>query len=166
MKSNRKFWTPAVLSAGTVIGAALLWSSASPPASAVVSTLASAAASTVSGSVTGSPETVSFSGLVSINSTRVSDPDFFRPDVVILSVDLSGMKGKGMSTGKVYVVSNQEIITRTLVAGENIVLTFPFVPNGTSNVTMSPRIGAATLGVSFDVSTGALTGATVTVSNP
>jgi hypothetical protein len=165
MKSNRKFWTPAVLSAGIAIAAALLWSSVSPPASAVVSTLASAAATTVSGSVTGSPETVSFSGSVSINSTRVSDPDFFRPDAVILSVDLSGMKGKGMSTGKVYVVSNQEIITRPLIAGDNIVVTFPFSASG-STMTMSPRIGAATLALTFDVASGALTAAQATVSNP
>jgi hypothetical protein len=166
MKSNRKFWAPAVLSAGTVIAGALLWSVGTPPASAVVATLASAAASTVSGSVTGAPETVSFSGSVAIQSTRVSDPDFFKPDSVVLSMDLSGMKGKGVSSGKTYVVTNQEVIVRTLVAGDNVVVTFPFAQSASAMTGTSARIGAANLALSFDVTTGALTGAKVTVSNP
>jgi len=163
MKSNRSLWTPAVLSAAAVIGGALLWTGG--PASAVVSTLASAAATTVSGSVIGSPETVSFSGSVTINSNRVSDPDFGTPDAVVLSIDLSGMKGTGSSTKATYVVSNQEVIIRRLKMGDNIVVTFPFNKNG-ANMSMSPRLGAASLALSFDVTTGALTGAKVTVSNP
>ena len=165
MKPNRSFWTPAVLSAAVAIAGASLWLAGAPSASAVVSTLSTSALGNVSGSVTGSPETVSFSGSVSINSKRVSDPDFGTPDVVVLSLDLSGMKGTGQSSKATYVVSNQEVIQRPLTAAENIVVTFPFSRSG-SSMSMSPRIGAATLALSFDVTTGALTGAKVTVSNP
>jgi len=108
---------------------------------------------------------VSFSGSVTINSNRVSDPDFGTPDAVVLSIDLSGMKGTGSSTKATYVVSNQEVIIRRLKMGDNIVVTFPFNKNG-ANMSMSPRLGAASLALSFDVTTGALTGAKVTVSNP
>jgi hypothetical protein len=165
MKPNRSFWTPAVLSAAVTIAGASLWLAGAPSASAVVLTLTSAAAGNVSGSVIGSPETVSFSGTVTIGSKRVSDPDFGNPDIVVLSVDLSGMKGTGQSSKATYVVSNQEVIQRPLTAADNIVVTFPFSRSGTS-MSMSPRIGAATLALSFDVTTGALTGAKVTVSNP
>ena len=165
MKRKLSFWTPAVLSAAVAVAGASLWLAGAPSASAVVSTLSTAALGNVSGSVTGAPETVSFSGSVSIGSKRVSDPDFGSPDIVVLSVDLSGMTGTGQSSKATYVVSNQEIIQRPLTAGENIVVTFPFSKSG-SSMSMSPRIGAATLALSFDVTTGALTAAKVTVSNP
>jgi hypothetical protein len=165
MKPNRSFWTPAVLSAAVAMAGASLWLAGTAPASAVVPTLLSAAAGTVSGSVMGSPETVSFSGTVTIDSKRVSDPDFGNPDLVVLSIDLSGMKGTGQSSKATYVVSNQEIIQRPLTAADNIVVTFPFAKSG-SSMSMSPRIGAASLALSFDVTTGALTAAKVTVSNP
>jgi hypothetical protein len=165
MKSNRSFWTPAVLSAAAVVAGASLWIGGAPPASALVPTLSSAAAGSVSGSVIGSPETVSFSGSVAIASKRVSDPDFGSGDIVVLSIDLSGMKGTGQSSKATYVVSNQEIIQRPLTAADNIVVTFPFAKSG-SSMSMSPRIGAASLALSFDVTTGALTAAKVTVSNP
>jgi len=165
MKSNRSSWTPAVLSVAVAVAGASLWLAGAPSASAVVSTLSSAALGNVSGSVTGAPETVSFSGSVSINSKRVSDPDFGNPDIVVLSLDLSGMKGTGQSSKATYVVSNQEIIQRPLTSAENIVVTFPFAKSG-SSMSMSPRIGAATLALSFDVTTGALTAAKVVVSNP
>jgi hypothetical protein len=164
MKLNRSLWMSAALSAFAVIAGALLWMGGTPPASAVVSTLSSSATGNVSGSVIGSPETVSFSGSVSIGAKRVSDPDFFTPDAVVLSFDLSGVTGTGQSSGKTYVVSNQEVIVRPLTAGENVIVTFPFVPSG-SAMTMSPRIGAATLALNFSA-TGALTAAKVTVSNP
>jgi hypothetical protein len=165
MTLNRSLWMSAAFSILAVAAGALLWAGGAPPASAVVSTLSSAAATTVSGSVIGSPETVSFSGSVTISSKRVSDPDFGTPDSVVLSVDLSGIKGTGTSSGKSYVVTNQEVVIRRLTAGQNVVVTFPFVPSGGA-MSMSPRIGAATLALSFDVTTGALTGARVTVSNP
>jgi hypothetical protein len=164
MKSNRSLWTSAVLSVLSVIAAALLWMGGTPPASAVVATLSSAATGNVSGSVIGSPETVSFSGSVTIGAKRVSDPDFFTPDVVVLSIDLSAMVGKGQATGSTYVVTNQEVVVRPLAAGDNVVVTFPFVRSG-STMAMSPRIGAATLALNFSA-TGALTAAKITVSNP
>jgi hypothetical protein len=165
MKRKLSSWTPAVLSAAVAVAGASLWLAGATSASAVVSTLSSAALGNVSGSVTGAPETVSFSGSVSISSKRVSDPDFGSPDIVVLSVDLSGMKGTGQSSRATYVVSNQEVIQRPLTAAENIVVTFPFAKSG-SGMSMSPRVGAATLALSFDVTTGALTAAKVTVSNP
>jgi hypothetical protein len=164
MKSNRSFWMSAALSLLTVVAGASLWTGGTPPASAVVSTLSSSATGNVSGSVIGSPETVSFSGSVPIGAKRVSDPDFFTPDVVVLSIDLTGVTGTGQSTGKTYVVTNQEVIIRLLTATDNVVVTFPFVPSG-STLSMSPRIGAATMALNFSA-TGALTAAKVTVSNP
>ena len=164
MRLNRSLWMSAALSASAVIAGVLLWSGGTPPASAVVATLSSAATGNVSGSVIGSPETVAFSGSVPISAKRVSDPDFFTPDAVVLSIDLSGITGTGQSTGSTYVVVNQEIVVRPLTAGDNIVVTFPFAKSG-SAVAMSPRIGAANLALNFSA-TGALTAAKVTVSNP
>jgi hypothetical protein len=164
MKPIRSFWMSAALSVLAAIGGALLWTGGTPPASAVISTLSSSATGNVSGSVTGSPETVSFSGSVTIGAKRVSDPDFFTPDAVVLSIDLSAITGTGQSSGKTYVVTNQEIVIRLLTAADNVLVTFPFVPSG-STMAMSPRIGAATLALNFSA-TGALTAAKITVSNP
>jgi hypothetical protein len=163
MKWNRSLWAPAALSVGVALAGAFLWAGA-PTASAVVQTLSSSSMGNVSGSVIGSPETVSFSGSVAIDAKRVSDPDFFTPDAVVLSINLSGMIGKGASSGATYVVSNQEIVVRPLTAGENILVTFPFSKSG-SSMAMSPRIGAATVATTFSA-TGALTAVKVTVSNP
>jgi len=165
MRIYRSFWMSAAVAASTVAAAAGLWIAGAPVASAVVSALSSAGSAAVSGTVVGSPESVSFSGSVAVNSKRVSDPDFGGSDVVIVSVDLSGMKGTGLSSGKVYAVSGQEIVQRQLTAADTLLVTFAFSPSG-SAMSMSPRIGAAKLALSFDVTTGALTRASAVVSNP
>ena len=165
MKSNLSFRiSAAAISIAVVVAAAMLWAVSAPPAQAVVSTLSSSATGSVSGSVVGSPETVAFSGSVTVGAKRVSDPDFFAPDSVVLSIDLTGITGKGQSSGKTYVVTNQEMVIRRLAQVDNVVVTFPFAASG-STMTMSPRIGAANVALSF-ASTGAVTAAKVTVSNP
>jgi hypothetical protein len=165
MKIYRSLWMSAALSASAVVAGALLWTGGTSPASAVVSTLASAGTAAVSGTVIGSPESVSFSGSLAVNSKRVSDPDFGNPDIVVVSVDLSGMKGTGLSSGRSYAVTGQEVIQRRLVSADTLLVTFPFSPSG-SSMSMSPRIGAAKLALTFDVTTGALTNAAAVVSNP
>jgi len=165
MKSNRSFRiSAAALSVVAVVAAAMLWAGGAPPAQAVVSTLSSSTTASVSGSVIGSPETVAFSGTVMVGAKRVSDPDFFAPDSVVLSIDLAGISGKGQSSGKTYVVANQEVVIRRLAQVDNVIVTFPFVVSGSAMPT-SPRIGAANVALSF-ASTGAVTSAKVTVSNP
>jgi hypothetical protein len=163
MKVHRSLWMSAALSASAAVAGTLLWTGGT--ASAVVSTLSSASTAAVSGTVIGSPESVSFSGALAVSSKRVSDPDFGAPDVVVVSVDLAGMKGTGLSTGRSYAVTGQQILVRRLTSADTLLVTFPFSPSG-SAMSMSPRIGAAKVALTFDVTTGALTKAAATVSNP
>jgi len=118
---------------------------------------------TVNGVVSGSPESVSFSGQAQLNANVVTDPDFGAPPTVVLSVDLSNITGVGSSTGKKYVISNQEILNRRLAAADTVQMTFPFSQNGSSGAS---GIGMASFNLSFDVITLKLTGASGSIANP
>jgi hypothetical protein len=126
----------------------------------------SSVAIAISGTVDGSSESVYVSGLAQITSTLVkTDPKFNHPPRVILSVDLSNVTGKGLRSGATYVTKSQDELLRPLVPSDQIAMAFPLYPNTTIGF-RSARAGLASFNLSFDVTTGNITGGTATVSTP
>jgi hypothetical protein len=177
MKKHQSLFTPGALSLAVALAAGALsgpaanaqttltaTSTTSTSTSSTTTTTATSALVTVTGIVSGSPESVSFSGQAQVKANVVTDPDFGNPPVVVLSIDLSNITGVGSSTGKRYVIANQEIITRTLAAADTVQMTFPFALTSTS--TNPPGLGLASFNVSFDVNTLKMTGATGAIGNP
>jgi hypothetical protein len=177
MKKYRSLFTPAAVSLAVAIAVGALAgavanaqttitasTTASTSTSSTTTATATGAVVTVSGIVSGSPESVSFSGQAQLNAKVVTDPDFGNPPSVVLSIDLSTITGVGSSTGKKYVVSNQEIFTRKLAAADTVQMTFPFYPS-TGNA-QSSSLGLASFNLSFDVNTLKLTGASGSIATP
>ena len=108
----------------------------------------------VSGVVTGSPESVTFSGRARVGTRLAPDPDFGSPSLVV-AIDLTGISGVGSSTGAKYVVSGPEIVQRRLAPSYTVDLTFPFFKSGTDGTT-DARSGAATFSFTVDGETGAV----------
>jgi len=80
---------------------------------------ASSVAIPISGTVDGSPESVSVSGLARISSTLVkTDAKFHHPPRVILDFDLHHVSGTGISTGTHYVTRSRDELLRPLVASD------------------------------------------------
>ena len=126
----------------------------------------SSVAIAISGTVDGSPESVYVSGLAQITSTFVkADLTFNHPPRVILSFDLHNVSGKGLSTGAMYVTKTQDDMLRVLAPSDVVAITFPLYPN-TAVGFRSARAGLASFNLSFDVTTGNITGGTATVSTP
>jgi hypothetical protein len=116
------------------------------------------------GVVSGTPESVSFTGEARVISRLASDPDFNRPNLV-LSIDLSGIAGVGSTTGAKYVVYGPEMVQRPVAASHSLEFTFPF-KDVKSPTEMTARTGVASFVLDFDVSTGAVTKASGSVSTP
>ncbi len=102
---------------------------------------------------------------IPIFGTVETDGKFHHPRRVILSIDLQNVSGQGLSTGTTYVTTGQDEVMRRLVASDLVEITFALSPNGAEGLT-SARAGLASFTLTFDVSTGALTGGTATVSTP
>jgi hypothetical protein len=105
----------------------------------------------ISGTVTGSPESVSFSGRATVSSRLARDPDFNAPRYV-LSIDLTGVGGVGATSGAKYVVSGPEIVQRRVATSHAVEFTFPF-----RRGSELPRAGNAIFAFDFDPATGAIT---------
>jgi hypothetical protein len=126
----------------------------------------SSVAIAISGTVDGSSESVYVSGLAQVTSTFVkADPTFNHPARVILSFDLHNVTGKGLSTGATYVTKAQDEVLRPLAPSDLVAIAFPLYPNTTIGF-RSARAGLASFNLSFDVTTGNITGGTATVSTP
>jgi len=118
------------------------------------------------GTVDGAPEGVYVSGVAQITSKVMKvGPKFNHPRSVMLSIDLHNVSGQGLSTGATYVITGQDEVLRQLVASDLVEITFPLYPDEPGGFT-SARAGLASFTLTFDVSTGALTGGTATVSTP
>jgi hypothetical protein len=130
---------------------------------------ATAAASTsistvsVSGTVTGGSETVSFSGDARIKNRLAKDPHFNSPHYVV-TIDLSGVTGVGLSSRKKYSISGPEIIQKRVAEAHVIDMTFPFRQSDSTD--LSARSGAASFALGFDVTTGAVTSASGSIATP
>ena len=157
MKMRQRFFTPVVLSLLVGIAGGLV--SGGTSALAATTTLVIP----IAGTVDGLPESVSLSGKVQIQSRMVTDPDFGTPPAVILSIDFLVVSGRGLSTGTRYVASGEQHLRRTLVPSDLVEITFPFFPQGARGAAQA-RPGLASFTMSFDVTTGRLTGATGSVT--
>ncbi len=123
----------------------------------------------VEGTVDGQPESVSFSGKAQVASRLVpmDPPGLIRnptPTAVELVIDLTHVTGVGLSSGGKYIISGPEIMNRPLDAFREIEITFPFFPSGAEGI-MSARAASITFSFSFDITTGAITGATARLIN-
>ena len=136
--------------AGPSAHAAIAWNSATVP---------------ITGTVTGRPESVAFSGRVQLQSRLAIDPDAASRSKILLQIDLGGVSGVGASTATPYAVTAREIVFRRLAASDVVQITFPFHPANSRAVTSS-RNGVASFALTFDTATGAVTAARASIASP
>jgi hypothetical protein len=146
---------PALAQGAASLGAPSLFAAPAPASERLVP---------IKGVVSGSPESVSFSGQAKVSSRFAPDPDFNRPRLV-LTIDLTSIAGVGSSSGAKYVVYGPELMGRQLAASHSVEITFPF-KSVRSAASATPRTGVASFVLDFDVNTGALTGASGNVKSP
>lgn len=163
MKMLRLSVTPVVLSLFVVVLSGLAWWAGAPASAATTST----ALIPVSGTVSGLPESVVFSGQARVSSNLVLDTSrFATPPHILLTIDLSNVSGTGSSTGAKYVAGgNGTDVRRLLVSADTVEITFPF-SQGTTMGMSSVRSGVMSFALSFDLTTGAITKGTGTVAAP
>jgi hypothetical protein len=118
----------------------------------------------IKGTVSGAPESVSFSGEAKVSSRLAPDPDFNKPRLV-LTIDLTGVDGVGSASGAKYLISGPELVQRRVAASHAIEITFPF-RSSASRAAAMPRTGVASFVLDFDLDTGAVAGASGKVSSP
>jgi len=166
MKIRRLSVSSVVLSFLVAVLLGLAWWAGTPARAAFAPTVALIP---VSGTVSGQPETVRFSGQARVSSELVLDTSRTRPPhppSVILIVDLSGVSGTGSSSEARYAVGGDGTpVFRQLASTDTIQIPFPFT-RGTSMGTSSVRTGVASFALSFDTNTGAITKGTATVAAP
>jgi hypothetical protein len=166
MKTRRTLSTPAFLtvlvlaSVGLVSARTFAQTAAAP--NPLVPTSTSVA---VSGTVTGAPESVYFTGPVQLITRPAAARIAGGMAHVVVSIDLRQLSGRGVSTGATYVSSGQANLTRVFGASDQIELTFPFIASGVASGSRV-RTGVATFSLTYDVTTGALTSAAATISTP
>jgi hypothetical protein len=161
MKTRRPLFTPVVWAILVGILGGLGWGGSCAFAAAPAITLVIP----IAGTVAGGPESVALSGKALIRSTRVTDPIFGSPPGVVLSVNLVAVTGVGLSTGARYLATGENNLTRLFRPTDKIEVTFPFFPVGPRGIA-SARSGLATYHLTFDGVSGALTGATGSVTTP
>ena len=118
----------------------------------------------IKGVVSGSPESVSFTGNAKVSSRYAPDPDFDRPRLV-LTIDLTSLSAVGSTTGAKYVVYGPELVQRPVAASHSVEITFPFKSSKSASA-VTARTGVASFVLDFDVNTGAVTSASGNVSSP
>jgi hypothetical protein len=166
MKIRRLSVSTVVLSFLVVVASGWVWWASTPARAAFAPTVALIP---VSGTVSGQPESVRFSGQARISSELVLDTSKTRPPhqpSVILIIDLSGVSGTGSSTGARYTAGGDGTpVFRQLASTDTVEIAFPF-SRGTSMGISSVRTGVASFALSFDTNTGAITKGTATVAAP
>lgn len=117
----------------------------------------------VNGVVSGTPESVTFSGSAKVASRLARDPDFNRPRLV-LRIDLRDVSAVGASGAK-YAIFGPELVAREVAASHTVEFTFPFKASSAASGATA-RTGVASFALDFDTATGGLTGASGGVSTP
>lgn len=161
MKNRRALLKSGVLAVAVVVAGAAAWWAGAPVQAASTWHTKSVA---ITGTVTGSPESVSFSGDATVSSRLAQDPDFGAHGLV-LSIDLRGVSGVGASSSAKYVIGGPEIVQKRLASSYAIDLTFPFYASGSTG-TAGARSGLASFALNIDTATGAVTSATGKVASP
>jgi len=175
MKMHRVLSLPALVVAGALCWApppgawaqTVTQSLTDPTTGSTVQTVTSATV-TVSGTVSGEPESVSLSGKAKIESrvvwSEISTATAV-PAAITLDIDLSGISGTGKSTRAKYVTNAREIALRRLSATDLVDIAFPFYVSGTGGFP-SARTGLARFSLSYDVNTGALKSVSGSLTSP
>jgi hypothetical protein len=135
----------------------------SPPIAIGSFATTSASLVPVTGIVSGSPESVTFSGQALVQSVLVRDPDFGHP-TLRLTIDLTTVSGVGAGTKAKYVIPGREVVQRGLAQAQLVVVPFAFTRSGSTSV--APRTGVLSLEFDVDLETGELNQATGEVSAP
>ena len=121
----------------------------------------------VSGTVTDPTGTISVSGYVIVNCTRVIDTTLASPPAVLLTFDFSkvrGTSGTSLTNLKVYVTGeNQDDEIRLLQASDVISVACPYYDSNKGILSANSWLVTATL--NFDVTTGTLKSGSATVGN-
>jgi hypothetical protein len=117
----------------------------------------------IAGTAFGLPESVYFSGTakLSVKPTSIRLPGAKRR--LVVSIDLHGISGRGLSTGATYLATAEANLTRPFGPSDVVELTFPFAVAG-SPATAVGRTAVAIFNFTYDPSTGALTAATASVA--
>jgi hypothetical protein len=116
-------------------------------------TVLAAASGTIRASERAS-ETVVFGGQASISGKVIQDTDFGSPPVLEITLDLGNVKGKGLRTGKTYVVSSQITLRRPLRAFEPVDVSFTFAMDGEP---LQARSATASFGIYYSAAKGMTT---------
>ncbi len=160
MKIRRALLKSGVLAVAVAFaGAAAWWASEPVQAVGVWNT----SLVKVRGTVSGSPESVSFFGDAKVSTRLAPDPDFGSPSLVV-SIDLTGVSGRGSSSDARYVIGGPEIVQKRLAPSYTVDITFPFYRSGT-NGTSGARTGLASFTLDVNTATGAVTSATGSIGS-
>ncbi len=166
MNRTRTLLLPLFLCLAPSAGAQEMLLAPSTEGASLLSEPSAAAAATntayveVRGTVSGSPESVSFTGQARVTSRLAKDPDFGSPRLV-LTIDLGPVAGTGSASGRKYVISGPEIVQRRVATSHAVQFTFPFI--GGNEL---PRSGLASFALDFNPDTGAITKASGRVASP
>ena len=167
VKTRRSVLSPTVvmLLIGVVVG--LVSGGSSAQAQTATPTVDSSLTIAVNGTVHDSSGTISISGNVIVNCTRVIDTTEGSPPLVVLDFDFSnlrGMSGNSFTNLKTYVTGgNEDTQIRPLQASDVITLTCPYYDRAKSILSAKSLQVTATL--NFDVTTGKLTSGSITVGD-
>src|SRR5258707_11163956 len=150
MKIRRLSVSPVVLSFLVAVRSGLLWWAGTPARAAFAPTVALIP---VSGTVSGQPESVRFSGQARVSSELVLDTSRTRPPhppSVILIIDLSGVSGTGSSTGAKYTAAGDGTpVFRQLASADTVEITFPFTRGTTMSVSSAGTCSARPAAAAF-----------------
>ena len=173
IKTRRSLFSPFVVT--LLVGIVVVLVSGRPSVQAQTTTTAAAPAATVDSSITLSAKgtvndpngTITFSGSVIVNSRRVIDTSSAAlPPLVLLDFDFSKLSGTSGTpkTLKVYVTGdNHAAEIRPLQASDTIIVTCPYFDS--TKDALSARSMLVTTTLSFDVSTGKVTGGSISIGD-
>jgi hypothetical protein len=143
---------------GLIIGLGL---SLAAPAAWAQATSFSSFIFTLSGNLAGGSEAVACTGPVKVSVMVVKDPSM-APNAIV-SLDTRSLTCTGATTGTRYANSGQATLTRLLAPTDQVqtaISLYPNVPGGF----MHARTGLATLNLSYNVTAGALTAVSGTLT--
>jgi hypothetical protein len=126
---------------------------------------ASAMAVPIAGTISGLPESVSFSGTAQLVVQEAMDNTPGSVPRLVVSIILNGVSGHGLTTGATYVLNGQTTLTRQFVATNVVEVTFPFSVRG-SGPTASTGTAVASFSFHYNLGTGQIVSANASLAAP